>query len=124
MMQQVKDLVLSLQWLGLQLWQRFDPWPQNFCTLQAWLKEGRDETFTCQKLSDDLISVQKQNHYIIGVVLNSRGNVCRGDFMVKFNKQETELTWRLSLLTYAQVGRDSLVLEPTLSHIVKTLDPH
>ena len=30
--QWVKDLVLSL------LWFRFDPWPRNFCTLQAWLK--------------------------------------------------------------------------------------
>jgi len=25
--QRVKDLKLSLQWLGLLLWQRFGPWP-------------------------------------------------------------------------------------------------
>ena len=28
--QQVKDLMLSLQWLGLLLWHGFDPWPGNF----------------------------------------------------------------------------------------------
>ena len=31
MAQQVKDPVLSLLWLWLQLWHRFDPWPGNFC---------------------------------------------------------------------------------------------
>ena len=35
MVQQVKDPVLSLLWLGLLLWYRFDPWPWNFCMLQA-----------------------------------------------------------------------------------------
>lgn len=30
MAQQVKDLVLSLLWLWLQLWYGFDPWPRNF----------------------------------------------------------------------------------------------
>ena len=33
--QWVKDLVLSLQQLGLLLWHRFDPWPRNFCMLWA-----------------------------------------------------------------------------------------
>ena len=28
--QWVKDLVWSLQWLWLLLWQEFDPWPRNF----------------------------------------------------------------------------------------------
>ena len=31
MAQQVKNLVLSLQWLWLQLWHGFGPWPGNFC---------------------------------------------------------------------------------------------
>ena len=30
MVQQVKDLVLSLPWLRLLLWHGFDPWPGNF----------------------------------------------------------------------------------------------
>ena len=30
MAQQVKDLVLSMLWLGLLLWCTFDPWPRNF----------------------------------------------------------------------------------------------
>ena len=29
-MHQVKDPVLSLQWLGSLLWCRFNPWPGNF----------------------------------------------------------------------------------------------
>ena len=33
MVQQVKDLVLSLQWLGSLLWHSFDPWPGNFYML-------------------------------------------------------------------------------------------
>ena len=31
--QQVKDLVMSLPWIWLLLWHRFDPWPRNFCVL-------------------------------------------------------------------------------------------
>ena len=31
--QQIKDLALSLLWLWLQLWYRFDPWPGNFLML-------------------------------------------------------------------------------------------
>ena len=37
--QQVKDLVLSLQWLGLLLWHGFDPWPENFYILWAQQKK-------------------------------------------------------------------------------------
>ena len=38
MAQWVKDAVSSLQWLWSLLWHRFDPWPGNFHTLQAWPK--------------------------------------------------------------------------------------
>ena len=31
----VKDLALSLLWLGLLLWSRFKPWPRNLHMLQA-----------------------------------------------------------------------------------------
>ena len=30
MVQQGKDLALSLQWFGSVLWYRFDPWLENF----------------------------------------------------------------------------------------------
>ena len=33
MVQQVKDLALSLQWLGSLLWLGFYPWPGNFYML-------------------------------------------------------------------------------------------
>ena len=39
MAQQVKDLVLSLQQLGLLLWYRFDPWPGNFHMPWLWPKK-------------------------------------------------------------------------------------
>ena len=31
----VKELALSLLWLRLLLWHRFDPWTQNFCMPRA-----------------------------------------------------------------------------------------
>ena len=40
MAQQVKDLVLSLQWLGFLLWHRFDPWPGNFHVPQVQPKKS------------------------------------------------------------------------------------
>ena len=36
LVQWVKDLVLSLQHLGLLLWHGFEPFPRNFHMLQAW----------------------------------------------------------------------------------------
>ena len=39
MVQGVKDLTLSLQWLMLLLWLGFDPWPSNSHMLQAWPKK-------------------------------------------------------------------------------------
>ena len=41
--QWVKNPVLSLLWLWLQLWHRFDLWPRNFCTPQVQQKRGREE---------------------------------------------------------------------------------
>ena len=41
--QWVKDLVLSLLWFSLLLWHKFNPWPGNFCMLQAEGKEREKE---------------------------------------------------------------------------------
>ena len=38
MVQWVKDLALSLQWLGSLLWCRFDSWLGNFHVLWVWPK--------------------------------------------------------------------------------------
>ena len=43
--QWIKDPVLSLQWLRLLLWYRFDPWPRNFCMPWVWSKK-REKTST------------------------------------------------------------------------------
>ena len=42
--QWVKDLVLSLQRLGLLVWHRFDPWPGNFHMLIAQPKTKQNKT--------------------------------------------------------------------------------
>ena len=39
----VKDLVLSLLWLGSLLWRRFSPWPRTFCMLQAQPKQNKSD---------------------------------------------------------------------------------
>ena len=39
--QQVKDLALSLQWAGLLLWHRFDPWPRDLHMLWVQPKEKK-----------------------------------------------------------------------------------
>ena len=41
--QQVKDPLLSLQWLGSLLWYRVDPWPGNFHLPQAWAKKKKPD---------------------------------------------------------------------------------
>ena len=41
MAQQIKDLELSLLWLGSLLWHWFNPWPWNFCMPQAQPKKKK-----------------------------------------------------------------------------------
>ena len=41
MAQWVKDLVLSLLWLGSLLWHGFNPWPGNFRMPQVWPKKKK-----------------------------------------------------------------------------------
>ena len=43
LVQWVKDLVLSMQQLGLLLWHKFDPWPRNFHMPQVWPKKKKKE---------------------------------------------------------------------------------
>ena len=47
MAQHVKDLALSLLWLGSLLWRGFDLCLGNFCMLQAW-PEKETKTFNIQ----------------------------------------------------------------------------
>ena len=53
--QYVKDLALSLQWLGTLLWRGFDPWPGNFRILRAWPKPNQT--------TNKKISVLVQAHF-------------------------------------------------------------
>ena len=39
----IKDLVLSLQWLGSSLWHGFHPWPRNFHVAQTWPKNNNNK---------------------------------------------------------------------------------
>ena len=47
MAQWVKDLVLSLQWLGLVLWLGFNPGPRNFC--MPWMQPKNPKTHKTTK---------------------------------------------------------------------------
>lgn len=47
--QWVQDLVLSLQWLSLKLWQGFDPWPWNFMCLDAAKEKKKKQKPKTQK---------------------------------------------------------------------------
>ena len=40
----VKDLALSLLWLGSLLWHEFSPWPRNVCILQVQPKNKAKQT--------------------------------------------------------------------------------
>ena len=48
MVQLVKDLVLSLQWLGSLLCCGFDPWPVNFHNSWGWPKKKKKKE--CSKM--------------------------------------------------------------------------
>ena len=41
MVQWIKNPVLSLQWLELLPWHKFDPWPRNFCRLRMPAKKKK-----------------------------------------------------------------------------------
>lgn len=49
MTQQAKDPVLSLWQLGSLLWYSFDPCPENFHMLRAWLKNKTKQNKNCKK---------------------------------------------------------------------------
>ena len=49
MAQQVKNLVLSLQWLWLQLWHGFGPWPANFCMPWVQPKKKKRREITLER---------------------------------------------------------------------------
>lgn len=53
MARQVKDVVLSLQWLGSLLWHKFSPWPGNLCML--WVRpKNKKKKIVILKRSTDL----------------------------------------------------------------------
>ena len=45
MLKQVKNPVLSLQWLRLLLWCRLDPWPSNFYVPRVWSKKKKKKVY-------------------------------------------------------------------------------
>ena len=58
--QRVKDLALSLQWLGSLLWHRFAPWPGYLCTWWVWPKKKKEEELVVNfSLNYKFVSVDK-----------------------------------------------------------------
>ena len=66
MEQRVKDLVLSLQWLGLLLWHGFNPWPRNFHT--PWVRPPQKKDRQKEETSK-LNFIGRYNLYTINVKL-------------------------------------------------------
>ena len=62
MVQWVRDLVLSLPWLGLLLWHGFDPWLMNFCVPLMWPKKERKDKKKCWNFHRDCI--KSVDHFI------------------------------------------------------------
>ena len=63
----VKDLELSLLWLGSLLWHGFNPWPRNFYMLWVWPKKVFNEKVTnrefplwLSRLQNQLVSLKMQ----------------------------------------------------------------
>ena len=69
MAQWVKDLV-SLQWLGLLLWCRFDPWPRNFHISRAW--PGKTKKF---KFGNKFPLIKTKGYLTEGSILLSAGTI-------------------------------------------------
>ena len=55
----VKDLALSVLWLVLLQWVRFDPWPRNFHMPQVQPKE-RKERYKCTSKGVPIVAQQKR----------------------------------------------------------------
>ena len=51
MVQRVKDLALSLLWLWVLLWLRFDPWPENFHIL--WVQPEKERKISGKQGAGD-----------------------------------------------------------------------
>ena len=61
MAQWIKDLAVSLQWLGLLLWHGFDPCPRNFHVPRTY-PNNKKKTFK-NKLISDTNGVQRNATY-------------------------------------------------------------
>ena len=71
--QQIKDLVLSLLWLWLQLWHGFSPWLKNFCMLLAQQNKKQNRTKKREKnafseQNSVLLSVERSPFVVINLL--------------------------------------------------------
>ena len=74
MVQWVKNLALSLQWLGSLLWHRFDSWPGNFHTSRAWPKKKIFKGIQCVLMEMRLTGKIKQERRNSGGEAGSMSN--------------------------------------------------
>ena len=64
-MQQVKDSVLSLQWLRILLQGGFDPWPGNLHMPWAWPKRNKQTKKGSDKATRKLMMLSKYNQKVV-----------------------------------------------------------
>ena len=67
MAQQVKGPALSLLWLRLLLWLGFDPWPRNFCMLQAGQKKKKKKKIRSSHCGA-VETNPSRNHEVVGSI--------------------------------------------------------
>ena len=63
----VKDLILSLLWLSLQLWRGFDPWPRNFHML--WVQKKKKKKKKDNILGVPFVGISLRGWYDTNLVL-------------------------------------------------------
>ena len=69
MMQWVKDQALLLQWPGLLLWLRFNPWPRNFQMPWAWPKTNKQTNKQNKQKTSNNASSQKKGVFCLYSIL-------------------------------------------------------
>ena len=62
----VKDLVLSLLWLGSLLWHGFDPWPMNLYMPPAWSKINKETLIYIEGIQGQLIGDLQREEISLG----------------------------------------------------------
>ena len=132
MAQWVKDLVLLLQWLGLLLWHRFDPWPMKFH--MPWMQTKKKEKkkkekilsfqltyfslfcyflwyFWATSLSSSYLKLHQLQYKLSWEIFIKHNIVTKGSFIIWYNSSEKKIwggEWYLFLFYTTRHIKDKM----------------